>query len=272
MLLGEIQIPEMVANLHWGGDNWSDLYLCACTGLYRLKTRAQGKREPFMDARPSGAVDFNEAAPAADQSTGLTPSRTALLIQDMQNDVIMPGGAFADSGAPDHAKTQNVVQNSARLAAACRAVGIQVIHIWFACEPGHPGIARNGPLFEGLIDANALVSGTWGAQPAKGLEPAQRDLVVEKQSMSAWETSRLESLLRRLGIDTLINTGAWTNMSVEHTARTAADKGFRVVVPEDSCSTMNADWHRASIDYAMANVATVTTTDAVISMIKGGRA
>ena len=59
-------------------------------------------------------------------------------------------------------------------------------------------------------------------------------------------------------------------MSVEHTARTAADKGFRVIVPENACSTMNADWHRASIDYGMSNVAEITDTQAVIAMISGG--
>ena len=57
-------------------------------------------------------------------------------------------------------------------------------------------------------------------------------------------------------------------MSVEHTARTAADKGFRVIVPEDACSTMSADWHRASIDYAMTNVATVTTAQSVLAAIQ----
>ncbi len=29
----------------------------------------------------------------------------------MQNDVIIEGGAFADSGSPGHAKEQNVVEN-----------------------------------------------------------------------------------------------------------------------------------------------------------------
>ena len=40
-----------------------------------------------------------------------------------------------------------------------------------------------------------------------------------------------------------------------------------MVVPEDGCSTMNADWHKASINYALQNVSTVTTTDAVIAAI-----
>ena len=39
----------------------------------------------------------------------LDPKRTALLIQDLQNDVIIEKGAFADSGSPEHAKEQNVV-------------------------------------------------------------------------------------------------------------------------------------------------------------------
>jgi nicotinamidase-related amidase len=42
-------------------------------------------------------------------------------------------------------------------------------------------------------------------------------------------------------------SGAWTNMSIENTARTGADKGFYMVVPENCCSTMNAEWHIAAV-------------------------
>jgi isochorismate hydrolase len=85
--------------------------------------------------------------------------------------------------------------------------------------------------------------------------------------MSAWEGTSLERILKAEGRDFIIETGAWTNMSIEHTARTGADKGYVMVIPEDGCSTMNADWHRASIDYAMRNVAMVTTTDEVIRVL-----
>ena len=54
-------------------------------------------------------------------------------------------------------------------------------------------------------------------------------------------------------------------MSVEHTARTAADKGYFVVVPQDCCSTMNAQWQKASVDFALQNVSVVTHADAVIA-------
>lgn len=269
--LGEVEIPELAANLHWGGDDWGRLFVCATTSVYAIRTKARPRIEPFMSAKGGPAPASAAApAPAAGGGTGggrIDPKRTALIIQDMQNDVIMPGGAFAESGSPEHAKAQNVVENSRRLAEACRRAGVMVIHVWFICEPGHPGIAANAPLFEGLKEANALVRGTWGVAPAAGLEPQGGDHVVEKASMSAWETSRLDAILRRAGIDTILNTGAWTNMSVEHTARTAADKGYRVIVPEDACSTMNGDWHRASIDFAMGNVAEISTVAEVIGAL-----
>ena len=58
-------------------------------------------------------------------------------------------------------------------------------------------------------------------------------------------------------------------MSIEHTSRTGADKGYFMVVPEDGCSTMNADWHNASINYALQNVSTVTTCAAVTVALAG---
>ncbi len=205
-----------------------------------------------------------------DQLT-LDPARCALLIQDLQNDVMIEGGVWADSGAPQHAKEQNVVENVKELAAACRAAGVPVIHVWYVVEPGAPGLKLNAPLFQGVKESNGVVRGTWGAAPAEGLEPQEGDFVVEKMRMSAWEGTKLESLLGGLGRDTVIVTGAWTNMSIEHTARTGADKGYYMVVPEDGCSTINAEWHNASINYALQNVSTVTTCAAVRAALGASR-
>jgi gluconolactonase len=197
----------------------------------------------------------------------LDPKRTALIVQDMQNDVIIEGGAFAESGSPQHAKEQNVVENAAKLADACRAKGVPVIHVHYIVEEGAPGLKLNAPLFQGLKEAGAMVRGSWGAAPADGLEPQAGDYVVEKMRMSAWEGTKLEQLLVGLGIDTVVVTGAWTNMSIEHTSRTGADKGYNMVVPEDCCSTMNADWHNASINYALQNVSTVTNSGEVVEAL-----
>src|SRR3954452_19660646 len=98
----------------------------------------------------------------------IDPKSAAMIIQDLQNDVIIDGGAFADSGAPAHAKSQNVVENGRALADAARKAGVPVIHVWYIVEQGAPALKQNAQLFEGVKGANALVRGTWGAAPAAG--------------------------------------------------------------------------------------------------------
>ena len=117
--------------------------------------------------------------------TRSTPSESALIIQDLQNDVIIEGGAFADSGAPAHATSQNVVQNVKALAADCRGAGAPVIHV-VVVKAGAPGLELNAPLFTGVKDANAHVRGRWGAAPVDGLEPQAGDHIVEKMRMNAF--------------------------------------------------------------------------------------
>jgi gluconolactonase len=202
-----------------------------------------------------------------DEPLKLDASRCVLIVLDLQNDVIIEGGAFAESGSPEHANEQNVVANVQNLASVCRSKGVPVIHVHYIVEPGGPGLKLNAPLFQAVKDTNGLVRGTWGAAPADGLEPQDGDFVVEKMRMSAWQGTKLESMLAGFGRDTIIVTGAWTNMSIEHTARTGADKGYFMVVPEDGCSTMNADWHNASINYALQNVSTVTDCASVIAAL-----
>ena len=46
--LGIIEVPENIGNLHWGGRDWAQLYVCASTSLYRLRTKVAGRRELFM--------------------------------------------------------------------------------------------------------------------------------------------------------------------------------------------------------------------------------
>jgi gluconolactonase len=195
----------------------------------------------------------------SDEALQLDPGRCALIIQDMQNDVIIEGGAFADSGAPAHATSQNVVANVADLAAACRSAGVPVIHIWYLVEEGASGLRQNAPLFQGVKESNGLVRGTWGAAPADGLEPQDGDHVVEKMRMNGFYETRLDILLRGLGADTILITGAWTNMSIEHTARHGADAGYEVVVASDGTSTISEEWHHAALNYAMNNVGKVAT-------------
>src|SRR6059058_5732658 len=195
-----------------------------------------------------------------------------MIIQDMQNDVIVEGGAFADSGAPAHAQSQNVVENVQGLAEAARAAGVPVIHVWYIVEQDAPGLKQNAPLFEGVKGANALVRGSWGAAPVDGLEPKDGDHVVEKMRMNGFYNTRLDILLRGLGAETIVIAGAWTNMSIEHTARHGADAGYSVVVVSDCTSTTGDEWQQAALNYAMTNVAQVANVDEVVGALGVGAA
>jgi gluconolactonase len=47
-LLGKIAVPEVVANLHWGGRNWRTLFITASTSLYALEIKVGPHKESFM--------------------------------------------------------------------------------------------------------------------------------------------------------------------------------------------------------------------------------
>jgi gluconolactonase len=202
--------------------------------------------------------------------TGLKIDRTkvALIIQDLQNDVISVGGAFAESGAPAHAKSQGLIENVASLARMARELKIPVINVHYIVEPGATGLQQNAPLFRGVKDTNALVRGTWGAAAAAGLEPHEGDFVVEKMRMNGFFGTRLESVLRGCGAHTVIITGAWTNMSIEHTARHAADLGFEVIVASDGTSTVNDEWQNVGLNYALTNVGVTPTCAEIMAALQ----
>ena len=201
-----------------------------------------------------------------DQLT-LDPKTTAMIIQDLQNDVISEGGAFAGDGGYDHAKSQNVVENVARLAAAARSAGVPVIHVHYVVDPGAPGTKLNAGLYRAVKESNALVRGTWGAAAAPGVEPQDGDLVVEKMRTSAFYNTRLMTLLQGFGTEAVIVTGAWTHMSIEHTARYGADAGYRMIVVSDACSSINDEWHNAGLNYALTAIGEVAALEQVIEAL-----
>src|SRR5450755_4728370 len=150
----------------------------------------------------------------ASEPLKLDGASTALIIQDMQNDTITEGGAFSDSGAPAHAKSQGAVEHVVELAAACRERGVPVI---------------------------------------------------EKMRMNAFHGTRLEPLLRGLQVKTILISGAWTNMSIEHTARHGADAGFEVVVVSDGTATISEEWQAAALNYALTRVGQSLTSAELIA-------
>jgi gluconolactonase len=193
------------------------------------------------------------------------PRTSALLVVDLQNDTVGGRGAFADSGAAEFAARHGVIEKVRRLVDAARTAGVAVIFVWHVDEPGHRDSTRNAKLFRDIAQADGLVRGTWGVAPVAGLEPQNGDAVVEKQRMSAFNATTLDTKLRGLGVTTIVVCGAWTNFAVEHTCRDGADYGYEVVLASDGTVTVSDDWQHAALSYALTSIAELRTVDELVA-------
>jgi len=195
----------------------------------------------------------------------IDPRTSALLVVDLQNDTVGEQGAFADAGAAEFAARHGVIEKVRRLVDAARAAGVPVIFVWHVDEPGHRDSTRNAELFREIVEADGLVRGTWGVGPVAGLEPQNGDAVVEKQRMSAFNATTLDTKLRGLGATTIVVCGAWTNFAIEHTCRDGADHGYEVVLATDGTATISDEWQQAALSYALTRVAELRTVDELVA-------
>jgi gluconolactonase len=46
--LGVVGTPARTGNLHWGGPDWTWLFVACSSAVFRLRTKISGRREPFM--------------------------------------------------------------------------------------------------------------------------------------------------------------------------------------------------------------------------------
>jgi gluconolactonase len=196
----------------------------------------------------------------------MTEPITAILVIDMQNDNLHPDGAFASSGAAQNAQEQDVVVHVRAVLDAARRVGAPVFHNRIVVHPGRDVGGDNAPIFR-MVGPDNLVLGTWGAEIVDGLDPQPEEIVLDRTRMSVFNGTNLDSMLRALRVTDVIVVGVWTNMAVEHSARDAADAGYRVTVVSDATSSINADWQRAALSYALLNIVEIRSTAEVVDAL-----
>lgn len=194
------------------------------------------------------------------------PSTTAVLVIDMQNDTVHADGAYASSGAVEHAVAQNVVTHVASVLDAARSSDIPVFYSRILVYPVVGLSGDNAPVFQMLAPDTFKVE-SWGAQIVDELTPEAGDIVLDRTRTSVFNGTGIDNMLRNLGIRTLIVVGAWTNMAVEHTARDAADHGYEVTLVEDATSSLSAEWQHAAVGFALTNIVTVSNTATVTAAL-----
>jgi ureidoacrylate peracid hydrolase len=195
-----------------------------------------------------------------------TPSATALLICDLQNDFIHPDGAYARGGqsAPEIAALPARIRP---LMDALKAKGGLVIATQFTLVPGRGGEPLISPHLRQLrpfLRKGDFAPGSWGNATVDALQPV--DVAVEKVAYSAFYMTRLEWVIRKLGITRLLVCGIVTNGGVASTVRDAHVRDIDTVVIEDGCAAFSPQTHQTAID-ALRPVGRVASTAELITEI-----
>jgi nicotinamidase-related amidase len=193
------------------------------------------------DARDEVAVvlaadaDYELDRPGA---FGLVPAECALLVVDMQESFVRPGGPMWVPHA------QRLLPAVGEMAALCRGLGVPVFFTAATYLPRHPNDTKAfcAPVLEG-----ELAEGSPGGQVASGLCLDGDKVVRTKYTYNAFFGTELHGRLQGLGVRTVIVTGTLTNFCCEATARGAFDLGYHVVFASDLTATDSAAAHRATL-------------------------
>jgi nicotinamidase-related amidase len=191
-----------------------------------------------------------------------SPTRSALVIIDLANDFVYPGGVIADAGGPAYqALAQAIIPRLERLAAAARQAGVQVVYATDAHTPQDTELRKWPP---------HAMRGTPLAQIVPALAPQPLDLVIEKRTYSPFASSELEAELQARGIERLYITGLHTDCCARHTSGDAFQKGYDLVWVTDALAAFTEEAHRQGLEYFKAWYASdparqLRTTDQVVT-------
>ena len=91
--------------------------------------------------------------------------------------------------------------------------------------------------------AHVLEKDSWAAAVVDELKPLPEDICVDKYRISGFWDTPLDSILRNLGIRTLMFAGVNTDQCVLHSLTDANFLGYGCVLVEDCCATSSpATW------------------------------
>lgn len=201
----------------------------------------------------------------------LDPATTVLLTVECQQGVVGQDSALPELAA--QARASGVLHRIARLVAAAHESGVQVLHAVAERRPDGRGANHNARLFHAAAKLPVQQhTGTTAVRIAPPIEVADEDLVVRRlHGLSPLAGTDVDALLRNLGCRTLVVTGVSANVAIPNAVFDAVNLGYTAVVPRDAIAGVPADYIPAMVRNTLALVATITSTDDVLSCWKGPR-
>lgn len=171
----------------------------------------------------------------------IDPKQCAVVVIDLANDFVYPGGVLADAGGEQYQeKAKGIIPRIRRLLEAARETGATVIYATDCHDEGDAELNKWPP---------HSMRGTHGGQIVPDLAPQAGDVVLEKQTYSAFQSSNMEEVLKERGIKTLYVTGLHTDCCARHTSGDAFQKGFDLVWVTDTLHAFTDEAHEAGLDY-----------------------
>src|SRR5579884_971987 len=192
------------------------------------------------------------------------PGHTAIVTQECQGAVIGP-----DAGLAALAKEARRVAlpNIVRLLPAARTAGVHVVHCLVQRRHDGRGSNHNAKIFSISSDSVDIAPGTPGASLLPELGPEPTDLVLHRwHGVGPMGGTDLDAVLRNLGVSTIVATGVSVNVAITNLVMDAVNAGYQVVVPRDAVAGIPPDYAAAVIDNTLALLATLTTTDELLSI------
>ncbi len=110
--------------------------------------------------------------------------------------------------------------------------------------------------------------GSFERQILQEIKPLEGELVVNKTSGGAFNSTAIERTLLNMGINGLVITGVATNACVETTARDAADRGFKCILMDDACAGFSQEVHDATMESFAMLYGKVATTDEILAYLE----
>src|ERR1039458_3483567 len=212
----------------------------------------------------------------------IDPKKTAIVLIEPQNDFLSEGGTMY-AFIRDQLAERDVIANLQDLLSRARGTVAKIFYVPFhGFEPGFPELKKGGPAYDGLrgleIDMvadwgrGAWLKGTPGPEIISELTPEKGDVIVEgKQALDAFHSTALDYLLRANEIEFVAFTGFHTNWCVESSARSAYDKGYRVIVISDCTATDTEEEQNYAETRIFPKIGTVMTHEEFLDAVAPAR-
>jgi biuret amidohydrolase len=192
----------------------------------------------------------------------MTPA-SALLILDLQNEMVDPLGKVGEGGLARIVEERGVLEHAARVLSWARSRNMHIVFVRLGFRADYSDALSRAPRISKLKQIGAAVVGSWGTEFPAVIAPRENELIITKQCVNPFYNTGLLNWLFAREIREIIIGGVVTNLVVESTARAADDAGLTVTVLEDLCAAPNIAWHIFSTENILPLFSTVTTSDAL---------